>query len=178
VKFESTMVASSSNGPACDWHCSGSGGEMQANSLEKRVEVLENTLLGPDGITAQLTGLRSDTAALQASVTELRRDVALRTDLEELRRDVATRTDLEELRRAMVPRAEFDSLRGDVASVRVDLDALRGELHVETGTLRAAIEQTNIHMRVLHEEVLERLARIGERWPTATSRPSRTRKKR
>jgi len=51
--------------------------------------------------------------------------------------------------------------------MRVDLDALRDELHVESRTLRAAIEQTNVHMRLLHEEVVDRLERMGERWSAA-----------
>lgn len=124
---------------------------MPTDSLERRVEMLEHTIAGPNGVTAQIAGLRSDTASLRADLAELRREVALKSDLEALRREVALKS---------------------------DLDALRDELRGEMQTLRVAIDQTNVHMRLLHEEVLERIARLGEALTTSASRPPRTRKKR
>ena len=97
---------------------------MPDRSPGKRVDVLEQTVFGPDGVMQQVGALRQELSG--------------------------TRTEM---------RAEFAAVRDEM---RTEFAALRGEM-------KAAIAQTHVHMRVLHEEVIARLAVIGESSALATS---------
>jgi signal transduction histidine kinase len=59
-------------------------------------------------------------------------------------------------------------LRHEIAVVRETLHALRQDMHDMRDELRQEIragdEDTRRYMRVLHEEVLSRIALLGERW--------------
>ena len=50
-------------------------------------------------------------------------------------------------------------IRDAFSAIRTDM---RGEIAAAVATLRQAIDQTNTHMRALHEEALSRIARISE----------------
>lgn len=50
-------------------------------------------------------------------------------------------------------------MRHEFSATRTNL---RGEIAAAVTTLREAISQTNTNMRALHEEVLSRIATIGE----------------
>jgi hypothetical protein len=64
-------------------------------------------------------------------------------------------------------RVEFSAVRQEMAVLREDLRGeLRAELHKTTDMLRTEIragdEETRRYMRVLHEEVLARIAALSE----------------
>lgn len=81
---------------------------------------------------------------LPVQVSALGADVAtLRADLATLTGDVATLTD------------DVATLAGDVATLAGDLAALREEV-------RSGDEETRRQMRVLHEEVISRIALLDE----------------
>lgn len=54
-----------------------------------------------------------------------------------------------------------------VASLEARISQLQGEMHVELSAVRKAVEagddETRRFLRVLHEDVIERIARLGER---------------
>ena len=57
-------------------------------------------------------------------------------------------------------RADFSATRAELrAEIRAANDALRDELRSE---IRGGEEETRRYMRILHEEVLDRLARLDE----------------
>jgi chromosome segregation ATPase len=58
-----------------------------------------------------------------------------------------------------------DDLRSDVKNLQAGQDSLRSdvrELRADHGTLRTDLEDLGRHMRVLHEEVLDRIRAIPE----------------
>ena len=61
----------------------------------------------------------------------------------------------------------LDRLPDRVASLESQVVLLRGEMHAEFSALRIEIrsgdEETRRHMRVLHEEVISRIALIDDR---------------
>jgi len=63
-------------------------------------------------------------------------------------------------------RVEFSALREEI---RTQLDEVRGELR---GEIRAGDEETRRQMRVLHEDVISRIALLGEQFNGPT-RPRR-----
>lgn len=117
---------------------------MPDHSLGKRVDVLEQTVFGPDGVMQQVGALRQELAGTR---TEMRAEFA------------AVRDEM---------RTEFAAVRGEM---RTEFAALRGEM-------KEAVAQTHVHMRVLHEEVIARLAVIGESSALATSSARRRRPRR
>ena len=52
-----------------------------------------------------------------------------------------------------------DEMRGEFSAVRQEIGATAAGLHAE---IRAGDEETRRYMRVLHEEVLSRIAMLGE----------------
>ena len=52
-----------------------------------------------------------------------------------------------------------EEIQNAFSALRTDM---RGEIAAAVATLRQAIDQTNAHMRALHEEALSRIATIGE----------------
>ena len=52
-----------------------------------------------------------------------------------------------------------EEIRGAFSAIRTDM---RGEIAAAVTTLRRAIDETNMHMRALHEEALSRIATIDE----------------
>jgi hypothetical protein len=97
-------------------------------------------------------GLRVDVTTLQNDVKELRVDVtALQGDFKSLRSDLTVlRTDFESFR---------VEVRGEFVSVRTGASAMEDRLRVE---IRAGDEETRRQMRVLHEEVISRIALLQE----------------
>ena len=52
-----------------------------------------------------------------------------------------------------------EEIRDAFSAIRTDM---RAEIAGAVATLRQAIDETNTHMRALHEEALSRIATIGE----------------
>lgn len=59
-------------------------------------------------------------------------------------------------------RSEVGGLRGEVAELRGEVAGLRGEVGDLRGEIRSGDEETRRFMRVLHDEVIARVAAIGE----------------
>jgi predicted nucleic acid-binding Zn-ribbon protein len=92
----------------------------------------------------QVSAVAGDLAALRGDFTELKRDMAeLRGNVSELRRDMS------EVRNA------FSDGHGGVINVREEFAAIRQEI-------RTGDEETRRQMRILHEEVISRLALLDE----------------
>jgi hypothetical protein len=138
--------------------------------IESRLERLE---LRMDTFSVELR------AEIRSSEEETRRQ--LRRDI--LDGDAQTGTLIEQLRREMhegdaQTRALIDEIRREMhigdAQTRALIDALRVEMH-------GADEETRRLMRVLHEDVIERIRTLGEQLATppsspGPSRPSRRRR--
>ena len=113
---------------------------MQERSIVERVEILERKVETLEQLPARMT-------ALELQILQSREEV--RADFS------ATRAEL----RAEI-RAANAALRNELrAEIRAANDALRDELRSE---IRGGEEETRRYMRILHEEVLDRLARLDE----------------
>ena len=84
----------------------------------------------------------------------------LEQHVEELRelppRVAAVESQILQLRGEM--QSGISAIRGDVEALRGDVEAVRGDVKA----VRGDIEETRRHMRVLHEEVLSRIALLVE----------------
>ena len=124
---------------------------MRQQTLASRVEILERKVEG-------LEGLPDRVASLESQIVQFREDV--RVEFSALRQEM--RTHLDTLR---------DSLR---AEIRAGDEATRNELRAE---IRAGDEETRRHMRVLHEEVISRIALLNEHFNGQPSGRARTRRR-
>ncbi len=128
---------------------------MAKRNLEIRVENLENTV-------GSLSGLPMQMASLASQFVQLRQDVraeisAIRSEVGELRGEVG------ELR------GEVGELRGEVVTLGQTLREEMASMHRE---LAGAILATNVQMRALHEDLVERIRLIGEdRLPARGAHP-------
>ena len=104
--------------------------------LEQRVTVLEWLPAKVDALAAQIVQLRDE---MRAEFSAIR--VEMRTG------DLATQASLREEIRA-----------GDEETRRV----LREEIRASENLMRELIGETRAHMLVLHEDLVERIKRIGE----------------
>jgi hypothetical protein len=116
----------------------------RVDSLEKRVSLLERIPARLDSLESQIVLLRTE---MREEFSAIRTEFLARDNesLGALREEI--RTGDEETRRVL--REEIHA--GDEETRRVLRDEIRG-----------GDEETRRFMRVLHEEVLERIARIGE----------------
>jgi predicted nuclease with TOPRIM domain len=113
-------------------------------------------------MTSEVGGLRGEFGELRGEFGELRGEFGeLRGEFGELRGEFGElRGEFGKLRGEFGElRGEVDELRGEVDELRDKVDKVRGELRAE---IRAGDEETRRFMRVLHEEVIARIAAIGE----------------
>ena len=102
--------------------------------LVRRIEILEGDVYALRQLPDQVSAVAADLAALRGDVTQLQGDVSqLRGDLTELRGD-------------------FTQFQGEV---RAEFAAVRDEI-------RTGDEETRRQMRILHEEVISRIALLAE----------------
>jgi chromosome segregation ATPase len=117
---------------------------VQSDSLENRLVSLERQM-------ETLRGLPDQVSSLESQFLQFRTET--RGELSALRLEVGTLG---------------QDLRHEIAVVRETLHALRQDMHDMRDELRQEIragdEDTRRYMRVLHEEVLSRIALLGERW--------------
>lgn len=137
--------------------------------LVRRVEILEEHVDALRHLPAQVSAIGADVVALRVDVTELRGEVIdIRRDLSELRGQVVDiRRDVSELREAL------SDDRGGLIKVGAEFAAIRHEI-------RAGDEETRRQMRVLHEDVIARIALLQEGTRPARrnrNRPSGTRRR-
>jgi len=100
--------------------------------------------------------LESRVDSLEHRMTQLEQQIGL--DDREPSRVVPLRTEM---------RAEFSAVRGDIASLSSKL----ASLDAKVGSLESKIDQQGIQMRVLHEEVISRIALIKEGAPAPPRKP-------
>ena len=142
------------NGPANDMEA-----WMNAQTLTNRVEILERKVEG-------LAELPDRVGALELQVSQLRTEMAIefsavRAEMRELNED--TRREMHELN---------DGLRQEMRQLNEDTRREMHELNEDTRReLSGRIEDIGTHMRVLHEEVISRIALLDEH----TNGPSRIR---
>jgi outer membrane murein-binding lipoprotein Lpp len=145
-------------------------------TIEQRVLTLEEQMGELRGMPTQISDLRSQVSQLsddmRAEFSAIRGETATQADM--LRGEMAAQADM--LRGEMA--AQADTLRGEMAA---QADMLRGE----TGTIRqdmavfradfiARDDETRRHARMMHEDVIARLALTREGGP----RSPRPRKRR
>ena len=120
---------------------------MRTKTLEVRVEFLESAVAGLVDVPRQIQ-------ALSAQILQVRGD--LRDGLSAVRGE--TREMAETLRDEM--REMSETLRADVRQdLGNEIDRLDMTLRAEIRSVEANLAT---HMRVLHEEVLDRIATLGE----------------
>ena len=111
---------------------------MRSASLEKRVEVLENTVLGVGGIQDRL-------ALLQADVTDLR------AEMQTFRGEVLQFKD--------ETRVEFSAIRQEMAAEFV---AVRQEMTAGFTMLQQGLIDAKTHSSVMYEDLVARIALLHE----------------
>ena len=141
-------------------------------SLVRRVEVLEGDVNALRHLPEQVSAVAGDLAALRGDVTHLQGDVThLQGDVVQLKGDMAeVRTDVAQLQRDMTEvRTDVAQLKRDMTEVRSALsdghDGLinvRAEFAAVRDEIRTGDEETRRQMRVLHEEVISRIALLDE----------------
>jgi phage host-nuclease inhibitor protein Gam len=133
----------------------------RVENLERRVELLEALPARVSAVEWQIRQLRTEMGE-QFSVIRQEFAAADSGVREEIR---ALRTDL----RAEL-RAEGEAIRTELrAEIKAEGDVVRTELRKE---IRDGDEETRRYMRVLHEEVLSRIAIIQEGLPRQRKRES------
>ena len=159
-----------------------------ALTLSKRMDIVEQKLAGIESLPERMTALESQFLQLR---TEMRGEfsavqIEMRAGDEETRRTLREEIHAgdEETRRVL-----RDEIRaGDEETRRVLRDevragdeetrcVLRDEVHAGDGetrrVLRDEIAALGTHMRVLHEDLVERISRIQEGRPPGRPRPRR-----
>jgi predicted nucleic acid-binding Zn-ribbon protein len=114
---------------------------MQPHSTDRRLERLEKRVTVLEDLPRRIDNLASEVSDLRDEVSELRDDVS-------------------ELR------GEVSDLRGEVSDLRGEVSGLRDEMHTGFAALdekiRAGDDETRRHTRILHEDVIQRLALLYE----------------
>ena len=133
---------------------------MVKATLEKRVEMLEETVGGADGVTARLGRVETRLGHVETEVREFRGEFLQFRD---------------------ETRGEFSAVRGEMAA---GFASVRAETATEFASVRAEmatkqdIAETRSQMRTLHEEVIGRLALLQEGQDAAQTGTRRPRHKR
>ena len=144
-----------------------------ALTLSKRMDIVEQKLAGIESLPERMTALESQFLQLR---TEMRGEfsavqIEMRAGDEETRRTLreGIRAGDEETRRVL-----RDEVRAGDEETRC---VLRDEVHAGDGetrrVLRDEIAALGTHMRVLHEDLVERISRIQEGRPPGRPRPRR-----
>jgi uncharacterized coiled-coil DUF342 family protein len=131
--------------------------------LEVKVSALEALPARIDALTVQIGEQRE---ALDRAFSALCGQIASCRD--DLRQEIAGVRD--DLRQEIV--GVRDELRQEIAGVREELRTQTAATHA---LMHSLIAETRTHMLVLHEEVLERIKRIGEAGPARNGPPRRRR---
>jgi hypothetical protein len=116
---------------------------MPPQPLSTRVERLEQRMTALEELPARV-------GALESQIVQLRGE--MHGEFAALRMEM--RAGDEETRRVL-----REELRGELGQLR---DNLRGEMKAMGDRLEAAIQEARNHSRVMFEELIERIARIGE----------------
>ena len=144
-----------------------------ALTLSKRMDIVEQKLAGLESLPERMTALESQFLQLR---TEMRAEFsATRTEMQ-AGDDKVTRTLREEIRASndetcRVLREEIRASNDETCRV------LRAEIRAGDEETRRALREEiaglGTHMRVLHEDLVERISRIQEGRPPGGPRPRR-----
>src|SRR6185436_3481961 len=129
-----------------------------ALTLSKRMDIVEQKLAGIESLPERMTALESQFLQLR---TEMRGEFSAV--------QIEMRAGDEETRRTL--REEIHA--GDEETRRVLRDEIRGGDEETRRVLRDEIAALGTHMRVLHEDLVERISRIQEGRPPGRPRPRR-----
>jgi chromosome segregation ATPase len=136
-------------------------------TLMQRVEKLENTVESLVGLPAAVGELRERTSALELQIVQLRSE--MKDEFSAVRREMADlRVELKE---------EVAGLRDDVTGVRQELAGLHGDLdQTRRGVAQMGVslaqmrDSLSSQMLMLHEDLVSRIALIGEGRPARKPR--------
>jgi chromosome segregation ATPase len=125
---------------------------MQTDMLSTRVNILERQMEGFDELPGRMTSLEGRMGSLEGRMGSLEERMgSLEERMGLLEERVASLEEqVSQLRSEM--RTEFSNVRGEMREMRAELIARMDAGDQETRTL----------MRVLHEDVIDRIARLGE----------------
>lgn len=167
---------------------------MARDSLSERVERLELTVQGLEGLPGEVAGLRADVASLGDRMTGVETQVLhLRTEMQVEFSAVRGETGTE----LISVRSEMASGYASVKTeLRQEIAELREEMHegfagarddlllgLETVTrdlgqqIRESAEEGKRHSRVLCEELVTRITTLGEQWAVPGRTPPASRRK-
>ena len=122
-------------------------------AIEKQVEILERKVMALGKLTDRVVSLESQIVHLRAEVHD--EFSAIRNDM--TTEFAAVRSEAAAFRVEMV--AEFAAVRSEAAAFRTEVVA---EFAATREAAKAGDEETRRYMRILHEDVIERIARLGE----------------
>ena len=125
---------------------------MPPPDLTKRVEILEKTVSGPDGLVEQVALLRDDVSSIGSDLR------SLRTEFQQFKGE--TRAEFSAVREEM--RTEFVAVRHEIGDLRAEMNTRFESVDRRFTGLEMGLEQTRTEMRVLHEEVISRISLLGE----------------
>ena len=134
--------------------------------LVRRIEILEGDVNALRQLPDQVSAVAAGLAALRGDVTQLQGDVTqLKGDVTQLRGDVTQiRGDVTQLKRDMTEvRDALSDGHGGLINVRAEFAAVREDI-------RTGDEETRRQMRILHEEVISRIALLGDAHKTRRRR--------
>jgi hypothetical protein len=154
---------------------------MSRLTLTQRVEILEETVAEFASLPSRVAGVELQIVQLRAEIqggfSAVRQEMAvMRDDLRsELHRELhGIRSELGGIREELGGnRGEFEGIRGQLGGIRGELGGIHGELngiHGKFDSLRAEIraeiragdEETRRYMRVLYEDLIGRIAALGD----------------
>jgi chromosome segregation ATPase len=164
---------------------------MPRSLLVRRVEILEENVDSLSHLPArvrmvetQLFDLRDDVTSFRGEFASFRAETRgelteIRSDITEIRGDItAIRGDIIGIRGDITEiRGDIIGIRGDITEIRGDITGIRGEFAVVRDEIRAGDEETRRQMRILHEEVISRIALLQEGASNGKARRSRSREK-
>jgi predicted nucleic acid-binding Zn-ribbon protein len=150
---------------------------MREANLEERVTNLENHYQALTSLPGDVRALTDRMGVVESEIVQLRGEMrgefsAIRVDIAEMRSDIAElrhsdaslHNDIAGLRNDMAGlRNDMAGLRNDMAGLRGEMLELRESMADNTRQLAGKILANQREMRLLHEEVLDRISRIGER---------------
>jgi len=133
--------------------------------LVRRIEILEGDVNALRQLPEQVSAVASDVAALRGNVTALRGDITeLQGDVTQLKVDMTeVRGDITQLKRDMTEvRGALSDGGGALINVGAEFAVVRAEFAAVREEIRTGDEETRRQMRVLHEEVISRIALVAE----------------
>jgi chromosome segregation ATPase len=128
---------------------------MPNNSYPQRIEVMEEQLAG---LRTEFREFRAEMIEFKAEMTELKVEMAeLKVEMTEFKAEMT------EFKAEMTEfKAEMIEFKAEMIEFKVEMTEFRADTTTRFAQVHADIEETRRQMRVLHEEVIGRLALLQE----------------